>query len=155
MKQTTTTLILLLTVTLSAYSQVDYIEYKDRYNLSCGIPDSSVIVRNQQLVDSLQNLKITNGQKEYLYDHGWVYYIRYLKWKDLTDLKISASSFDKGWNQYQDLDALWNLGGINGILGNCEKSLDLTELYLQEIPDSIDVDYKQVYYRYKFCRTEK
>ena len=154
MKHTTTIVIFLLTLTFSAYSQVDYIEYKDRYNLSCRIPDSSVIVRNQQLVDSLENVEITNGKQQYLYDHGWVYYMRYIKWKELDDLKKAAASFEEGWTRHNDLTALWNLGTIYRALDNCEKALDMTELFIKSVPDSIPVDYKQVYYRYKNCRNK-
>lgn len=155
MKQSIAILIFLLTLTFSAHAQVDYIKYKYQYNLSCGIPDSTVIVRNQVLVDSLESMEIINGRKEYLYDYGWVYYMRYVKWKDLDDLKKATSSFEKGWTEYKDLSALWNLGVVYRVLGNCKKALDMTELYLKEVPDSISVDYKQVYYRYKNCRDKE
>jgi tetratricopeptide (TPR) repeat protein len=155
MKRTTITLLLLVALTFSGYSQVDYIEYKERYNLSCGIPDSSVIVRNQQLVDSLENVEIIEGRQQYLYDHGWVYYIRYLKWKELGDLEKAATSFESGWAEYHDLTALWNLGLIYRVLGKCDKALDMTDLYVNTVPDSIPVDYQQVYYRYKHCRNKE
>ena len=92
MKKSTAIIVFLLTLTFSAHAQVDYIKYKERYNLSCGTPDSIVIVRNQLLVDSLESMEITNGGKEYLYDYGWVYYMRYLKWKELDDLKKVVGS---------------------------------------------------------------
>lgn len=155
MKHSLLTLLFLTGFVPIVYSQVDYLEFKDQYNLSCHIPDSSVIVRNQHLVDSLHTLKIIRGEKEFLYDHGWVYYVRYLKWKDLQDLEKAALSFEKGWTEHQDLAALWGLGGISRTLGNCEKALDLTDLYIDEIPDTVKVDYRQVYTRYKYCRIEK
>ncbi len=155
MKRKTTILIFLSVLTLSAFPQVDYIEFKNQYSLTCAVPDSAVVVRNQILLDSIQSVEIVNGEKEYLYDFGWVYYMRYLKWSDMNDLKISASSFERGWHEFKDLSALWNLSGIYRTLGDCTKSLDLTETYLQEVPDTISVDYKQVYYRYKFCRNKE
>lgn len=155
MKRTTITLFLIVALTFSGYSQVDYLEYKKRYNLSCGIPDSSVIVRNQQLVDSLDNVEITQGKQQYLYDHGWVYYMRYIKWKDIGDLEKAASSFESGWTEFNDIYALWNLGGIYRPLGDCNKALDMTDLYINSVPDSIAVDYQQVYYRYKYCRDKE
>lgn len=153
MNKSTTTLALLLVFTFSAYSQVDYLEYKERYSLSCGIPDSSVIVRNQTLVDSLENVEIKNGKQQYLYDHGWVYYMRYIKWKEIDDLKKAAASFEECWKEHGNLPALWNLGTIYRALGDCDKALNLTELYIKSSPDSIPIDYKQVYYRYKNCRS--
>ena len=155
MNQATALLVFLLTLSYLACSQVDYLEYKDRYNLSCGIPDSAVIARNQQLVDSLQHMKISSGKKVFLYDHGWVYYMRYIKWKNLDDLRVAAVSFEKGWTEHNDLNALWNLGTIYRALENCDKALDMTDLYINSVPDSIPVDYKQVYYRYKYCRIKK
>ena len=146
------TLAFLVFQTFSAFSQIDYNEYREYFNLSCGIPDSTVIIQNQQLVDSLKSMKIVAGEQEYLYDHGWTYYLRYLKWKDDDDLKKAASSFERGWKEYNDLTALWNLGTIYRALGNCNRSLDMTELYIKEAPDSIPIDYKQVYFRYKNCR---
>jgi hypothetical protein len=144
--------ILLSSLPFAALAQVDYLEYKHKYDLSCGSADSSVIARNQVLVDSLQSFAIVNGEKQYLYDYGWVYYMKYTKWQHLDDARTAASSFEKGWEQHKDLNALWNLGGLYRVLGDCGKSLDITELYLQEAPDSTDVDYQQIYYRYKFCR---
>jgi len=155
MKQQTILLLLLLSLTYSAQSQIDYLDYKERYNLSCGIPDSSEIVRNQLLVDSLDNLEIGNGRQQYLYDHGWVYYMRYIKWKEKNDLEIAATNFENGWEEYQDLNSLWNLGTIYKALGDCDKALKMTDLYIDSIPDSVTVDYKKVYYRYKYCWKNK
>lgn len=66
----------IFTLPLFALSQVDYLEFKERYSLSCVVPDSMVIVKNQQIMDSLHPFEITNGEKEYLYDYAWVYYMR-------------------------------------------------------------------------------
>ena len=102
-------------------------------------------------MDSLQAFEITDGGMEYLYDYAWVYYMRYMKWKNLDDLQVAAETWEKGWSDYQDLHALKNLS-VYRVLGDCKKSLDYTELYLENVPDSIPVDYKQIYYQYKFCR---
>lgn len=146
------TLTFLALLSLPAWAQVDYLEYKEKYSISCTIPDSAVIMSNQQLMDSLQSLEITGGEKVFLYDLGWLYYMKYMKWKNREDLEKAASTFERGWNEHQDLGALWNLGGIYRRLENCEKSLNLTELFIEQAADSVDVDYQQVYYRYKHCR---
>ncbi|WP_417590289.1 hypothetical protein [Owenweeksia hongkongensis] len=145
-------LFLFITISLHSFSQVDYIDFKERYSLSCGVPGSAIIVKNQILIDSLQPFEITNDEMKYLYDYGWVYKMRYMKWKNIDDLRIAVSSFEAGWKQYQDLTALWNLGTLYRPLGDCEKALDYTELYLEKVSGSVQVDYKQIYYRYKYCR---
>jgi tetratricopeptide (TPR) repeat protein len=138
-------------LTLGSYAQIDYLEYKKKYNLSCGTPDSTLIVENQNLLEALKYSEISEGKQQFLYDYGWVYYMRYLKWKEQSDLETAASSFDKGWEDFNDLNALWNLGTIYRKLDNCPKALSSTETYLENVPDSINVNYKQVYYRYKLC----
>jgi hypothetical protein len=145
-------IVILVSSSLPGFSQVDYLTLKHKYSLSCASYDSVSVVKNQLIMDSLQSIEITNGKKQYLYDHGWVYYIRFAKWNNKEDAEIAAMSFEKGWNDHQDINALWNLGLIYRLLDKCTKSLDMTELYLQEAPDSTDVDYQQIYYRYKFCR---
>ncbi|WP_417610887.1 hypothetical protein [Owenweeksia hongkongensis] len=72
-------LFLFITISLHSFSQVDYIDFKERYSLSCGVPDSAIIVKNQILMDSLQPFEITNDEMKYLYDYGWVYKMRYIK----------------------------------------------------------------------------
>lgn len=141
----------IFTLPLLALSQVNYLEFKERYSLTCVVPDSMVIVKNQEIMDSLHPFEITNGEKEYLYDYAWVYYMRYMKWKKLDDLKIAAETWERGWNEHQDLIALHSLW-VYRVLGDCKKSLDYTELYLENVPDSVEVDYKAIYRRYKYCR---
>lgn len=143
--------ILLTAMSNSAFSQVDYSELKSRYEISCGIPDSAQIVETFNFLDSLKSFEISVGEKEFLYDYGWVHYMKYLKWKNLGDLKIAATSFEKSWKEFQDIAALWNLGGIYRVLGECDKAIETTELYIEKMPDKSLIDYKQVYYRYKFC----
>ena len=74
-----------------------------------------------------------------------------MKWKKLDDLKIAAETWERGWNEHQDLIALHSLW-VYRVLGDCKKSLDYTELYLKNVPDSVEVDYKAIYRRYKYCR---
>jgi hypothetical protein len=142
----------LLLLSLSSLAQVNYLDYKARYNLSCGTPDSIEITRNQVLIDSLEGSTFSEGEKEYRYDLGWVYYMRYVKWKEKVDLTKSMVAFEKGWEDFSDLTALWNLGTIYEQFGDCKKALDATELYLKEIPEEKKPDYQQIYYRYKSCR---
>jgi len=139
----------------SAFSQVNYFDFKDRYDLSCGLPDSTHILANQHLVDSLYGLIINIGEKEFLYDHGWVYFMRYQEWRDIQDLKVSVSSFEKSWAQFQDLSALWNLGSIYKELGDCRKALDFTELFVNEAKGKKEIDYQQLYFRFKNCRNKE
>jgi hypothetical protein len=151
MKETFQITCILLILPLLAASQVDYLDYKKKYNLSCGTPDSALIVENQNLLEALNYEEISHGKQQFLYDHGWVYYMRYVKWKNQEDLKIASASFEKGWDDFKDINALWNLGTVYRKLDDCPKALRTTELYLENIPDSVDVDYKQIYYRYKLC----
>jgi len=137
---------------LSAYSQVDYHEFKERYNLSCRVPDSAIIVGNQQLMDSLSSLEVVSGAEEFYYDHAWVYYMRYMKWKNKTDLQKAADIWEEGWQEYDCLHCLKSIAGIYRHLDDCTKALDLTELYLEEVPDTDEVDYKEIYMRYRRCR---
>lgn len=145
-------IILFITITIPSFAQIDYSDFKTRSGLSCGIPDSTTIVNSQRILDSLESFEIINGKAEYLYDHGWTYYLSYMKWKNASDLQRAVGYWEEGWSDHQDLVALWNLGSAYRPLGECEKALDYTELYLKNVPDSVKVDYKQVYYRYKFCR---
>lgn len=137
-----------------AISQVDYLDFKERFSLSCHESDSTKIVENTHLLDSLQSVTLTGGQQEYLYDYGWTYYTRYLKWNDIEDLQKAVLSFDRGWEEFEDLGALWNSGGMYRELGDCNKSLELTEAYIEHFPEDREVDYQQVYLRYKFCRNQ-
>lgn len=155
MKKQTLLLLLLIGLTYSAQGQIDYLDYKERYYLSCGTPDSSEVVRNQLLVDSLDNFEIVNGRQQFLYDRGWVYYLRYLKWKDKKDLEIAATCYEQGWIEYQDLSALWNLVVIFKALGDCEKAIKMVDLYIDTIPENKTVDYQSIYYIYKNCWREK
>lgn len=136
---------------LHASAQIDYIEFKERYSLSCGIADSVDVVRNQHLIDSLSTLTMSNGEKTFLYDAGWTYYMRYLKWKDLDDLAVASEYFKRGWDEYADIHALWNLGTCQRPAGNCDKAIEYTEKYIAAAKDSLDIDYQQIYLRYKFC----
>lgn len=145
-------LVIIFSLPVFGFSQVDYLEFKERYNLSCRVPDSAVIVENQHLMDSLSNYEISNGAEDFYYDHAWVYYMRYMKWKNIDDLQKAANIWEIAWTRYKCLPCLKSLGSIYRHLGNCSKSLDYTELYLKEVPDSIPVDYKQMYLRYKYCR---
>lgn len=142
----------IFTLPLFALSQVDYLEFKEGYSLTCVVPDSMVIVKNQHLMDSLSSYDITNGVQAFYYDHAWVYYMRYIKWKDKDDLQTAANIWENGWLNHNCLHCLESTASALRYLNNCSKSLDYTELYLENVPDSVEVDYKAIYRRYKYCR---
>jgi hypothetical protein len=153
MKQITS-ITFFLCIAIAGSAQVDYLEYKKRYSLSCGIPDSAEVARNKQLVDSLNGVEISKGVKEYLYDLGWTYYMRYLLYKEEDDIRKAHGSFLKGWKEHEDINALWNLGTTFSQLDDCSRAIEFTELYLENLPEGKTPDYQQVYYRYKFCCEE-
>ena len=140
------------------FSQVDYLQIRDEIRISCGAVDSVTVLSNQAFLDSVIQLEITNGKQKLLYDIGMVYYRRYLKWKDVTDIIKSKDYNTQGWEFYQDRKSLWNLGSCYGILDDCSEKLRLTELYVKEMKEADEegfVSYKQVYYRYKNCRNKE
>ena len=137
------------------FSQIDYLELRDQYTLSCHKSDSIELIQNKRFLDSLTEYKITNGEEKFLYDYGMTYYTIYLKWKSIDALLKSTEANQKCWEEYQNYNALENLGMNYGILGDCDKKLELTELYIKEmIKNELDeyIDYKEIYYRYKTCR---
>jgi hypothetical protein len=150
--------ILLLFISETAFSQVDYEALRDKhYTLSCGAIDSVDLIRNQVFVDSLLHEDLGVQRERFLNDYSMVYYTRYLKWKDLGDIRISLKYTKECWETYQNTKALWGLGHSYGILGDCDKELELTELYVKTMKENGNeefISYKQVYYRYKFCREE-
>lgn len=137
------------------FSQIDYMEVRDQFTVSCGNIDSTELVRNRNLLDSISQFEIINGEEQFLYDLGMTYYKVYLKWKNKEDNLKSAEANQKCWDKYQNTKALWNLGTNYGISQNCNKELELTELYVKHMKEKDleeFISYKQVYYRYKFCR---
>jgi len=152
LKYSLITLAVFLSFTLP--SQINYLDIRDQYSVSCGQIDSSELIQNQIFVDSLMNLSITKGRDKFLYDFAWVYYRRYLKWKDISDIRTSNKYNNECWELFGSTNALWNLGGGYGILNDCDKKLELTELYIKTMKDQDQeeyISYKQVYYRYKSC----
>jgi hypothetical protein len=100
--------------------------------------------------DSIAQFDIGPGLLEFYSDYAFLHYLMYLKWSNRDDLKIAANSYKYCWVEHKDMDALWSLGMVYGALGDCKQSLWFTELYLEEMPDA-EIDYKQVYLRYKQC----
>lgn len=133
-------------------AQVDYLALKEQFTLSCQRPDSTTIIKNQLFLDSIAELKLSHGHWAYAYDSGWLYYMRYAVWKQAKDLKTACDYFEEAWERHGHVMALWNLGDLYRQMGQCERSIDATEAYLNAVPDSLDVDYELVYLRYKLCR---
>ncbi len=150
----TLTLVTCLFISITALGQINYLKLRANYTASCGKMDSLELRANQLFVDSIAQFDIINGEEEFLYDYAWTYYHRYLKWKKEEDLEICIKYNEQCWKHYKNLSALWNLGSNYRSIGNCDKSLELTELYIIEMNkiDKTLIDYKQIYYRYKFCR---
>lgn len=148
------TISIFLFLSLKSFGQIDYTKLRGQYSVSCGKIDSTELINNQIFLDSLSQFEIINGEDKFLYDYAWTYYRRYLLWRQEKDLEMSIKYNQKCWDQYHDIKALWNLGSNYKILGDCDRALDLTELYITEL-NKIDkslIDYQQIYYRYKFCR---
>ncbi|WP_107037286.1 hypothetical protein [Brumimicrobium mesophilum] len=127
---------------------------RDEIRLTCGAIDSVTVLSNQTFLDSVIQLEITNGKQKLLHDIGIVYYAKYLKWKNHTDIIKSIDYFTQGWKNYQDRNCLWDLGRCYGILDDCSKKLRLTELYVDERVKASEmefIDYQQIYIRYKNC----
>ena len=119
--------------------------------------DSIELVRNQQFLDSVAQFEIIQGEEKFLYDVGMTYYKVYLKWKKQEDLLNSKKANQMCWEKYRNHMALWNLGTNYGLLNDCDKKIELTELFLNYmIENGLEdyISYKQVYYRYKFCRNK-
>lgn len=147
---------LLLTLT-NLFGQIDYLEVKDQIRASCGKISSEDILGDKAFIDSLMQFEIIKGEDKFLYDAGMTYYVMYLKWKNKEDIVKSIEFNQKCWDKYHNLRSLWNLGTNYGILENCEKKIELTELYINEMKkDSLEkfIDYQQIYFRYKFCRNK-
>jgi hypothetical protein len=143
--------ILIFVLSMSGVSaQVDYLKLRDRYQLSCRMVDSVELSEAKEFFDSIAQFDIRPGLMEYYSDHAFLHYLLYLKYSNLDDLKMAANSYEYCYVEYHDLDALWSLGMVYGALGDCKQSLWFTELYLEEMPDA-EIDYKQVYLRYKRC----
>jgi len=136
-------------------SQVDYIDFKQKYSLNCGPADSAGLIALQRQLDSLNNFEINRGEESFLYDYGMVYYQRIMRWQKPEDFEMAAELFEKGWNKYGDINAAWNLGVIYLFSGNCDGCLEFTERYLDAIPDTLEVDYEEIYLRYKYCCTRE
>ena len=149
--RTLTIPILIFVLSISGVSaQVDYLKLRDRYQLSCRIVDSVELSEAKVFFDSIAQFDIGPGLLEYYSDHAFLHYLMYLKWSNRDDLKIAANSYKYCWVEHQDMDALWSLGMVYGALGDCKQSIWFTERYLEERPDA-EIDYKQVYLRYKAC----
>ena len=151
--------ILILFFILSCFlghSQINYHDYKARYEISCGWVDSVTLITTQALLDSIDRLTIVEGEGEFLFDKGWTYYRRYMKWKQTEDVQIAADAFEQAWLKYGDVAALWNLGGMYTDI-DCKKAIEYTEAYIKEAKTApeLDVDYKQVYYRYSGCWSQR
>jgi len=130
---------------------IDYLAFKKASGLKL-IPDSIKILQGQFILDSLADFEIINGQKEFCYDRGWTYYCSFIKWKKLSDGEMAQQYWERGWRDFQDPLALWNLANAAKILGNCKKALDLTEEYVRLFPEDAKNQYDQLYFRYKNCR---
>ncbi|RFC55649.1 hypothetical protein [Brumimicrobium aurantiacum] len=150
-------LLIILMSSTNMFSQIDYKKVSEEFTISCGTESADDLSRSKKFLDSLSQFKINNGEEEYLYDVGMTNYKAYLKWKDKSALIISTEANQKCWDKYQNYNALWNLGMNYGLLDNCDKKLELTELYIKHLSenDLVEfIDYQQVYYRYKFCRNK-
>ena len=147
-------IILFSILSTAGFTQVDYLAVESHLQRSCGIPDSITLIQNQLFLDSVIQLQIVNGKEKLLRDIGMVYFKKYLKWKDKADIEKSIYYHLQGWEVYESTTSLWNLGDCYKILGDCSEHLKLTELYIKKMIEKEQeefINYKQVYFRYKFC----
>ncbi|MBL7940183.1 MAG: hypothetical protein JNL43_12545 [Flavobacteriales bacterium] len=63
----------------------------------------------------------------------------------------SIADSEACWSEFGSVNCLWDLGTKYRLAGDCTKALDATELYMTMV-DPEEVDLRQVYLRYKFCR---
>lgn len=147
--------LLLLSLSTVVFSQVNYLQLRDHFTVTCGKIDSTDLVKNKQFLDSLAHFEIIEGEEQFLYDIGFTYYRMYGKTHNESDLLLSSKYNQACWDKFQNPYALWNLGMNCSALGECEKSIELTELYITTMKEQKQeeyIDYQQVYLMYKHCR---
>ena len=137
----------------SVSQTLDYGDFAHLYRSSCGATDTNDVLFNQQLLDSLNNFDVTGAKRTFLYDRGWTYYMRSIIWKQPNDLKTAQQMFLDGWEQENDLFALWNLGVIAMMKADCDAVMNYTATFVREAKDhpEVIVDYEEVAFRMNYC----
>lgn len=126
-------------------AQVNYKNLRSEYLITCKRTDSASVIKSQKFLDSLSQYPISEGRDWFLYDLGMTYYIRYAKWKDVSDIRKSLSYFEEGFRDYQSSDFAWHLTLYNEV-GECGKSLEFLDKFLTlRKKEGIEIDYEQVY----------
>ncbi|TVR40520.1 MAG: hypothetical protein EA392_03685 [Cryomorphaceae bacterium] len=141
----------------STSRSLNYADFAHLYRSSCGATDTSDVLFNQQLLDSLNNLEVAGTRGEFLYHRGWTYYLRFAYWGNPKDLEVSKSMFDEAWREHKDIGALWNLGVIAALEGDCHALIDYTNTFVKEankFPD-FELDDAEVAARYEACKDEQ
>lgn len=147
-------LLIQLFIYTDAFSQINYLNEKENYLLSCDVSDKESTIKTQQFLDSLSVMDIIEGKDQFLYDLGMVYYVRYAHWKQEGDYLASKKSFEELWNEYQDVRALWNIAFLEMFYGNCEVAIQTIEKYktFASKDFKIKVDTSQVNSLYDYCK---
>jgi hypothetical protein len=112
-------------------AQVNYHDYTSQKETSCSSTDNASVLNTKKLLDSLHAIGITDGQEQFYYDYSMVFYMSYLKWKDKDDLEKFFKFSDKCWEEFGNVNALWNLMIVYSHLERCDEYKHHLELYLK------------------------
>ena len=123
-----------------ASPQVDYQEYKSRYDLSCSIPDSAEVFKTKARLDSIQAVGVSNGEEDFLLDYGWAYYMSFLTTEDTAFLAESAKSYEVALQKFENNYVLYQLAFIYKALGKCKKSCSLLTRYIESTEIELEHD---------------
>ena len=149
-------ILLLIATSTIIQAQVNYLDIRENFTLSCGTYDSLDIVNNQTFIDSVSQIGINHGEEKFLYDKAWLFFCKYQYWNDINDYQTAFDIWNENWLKHQNLSSLWNMSGAVKLI-DCERSIELTELFIKNanyLDKDISDKYEQIYFRYKRCYSE-
>lgn len=142
--------VITLLLGLPGFAQLNYSDFEKQLHPFCGPADTQKVVANVQLLDSIRHFPLESGRELMIYDHGMAHWNRYRMFNEQEDLELAIESSLLCWKEYQDLQALSNLGILFKEKGDPGAALEYMEQYVLEAKKrKVDINYKQLYYRSK------
>jgi hypothetical protein len=112
-------------------AQVNYFDYRSQKETSCSGNDDISVLNTKKLLDSLYSIGIAEGKEQFYYDYSMVYFLSYFKWKDENDLESFLTFSHKCWEEFENVNALWNLMLVYSQIERCEDYKLHLDLYMK------------------------
>lgn len=124
-----------------SFGQLNYDDIRDNIITYCGKVNDSIIWHNAHFVDSVSKLKIANGLDHFLEDYARAYYAKYMLTKDRHDLIVSINAHTRRWEQFNSIDALYNMASCYAGF-DCYMSLKYFKI-LEEKIEKNEIDFPE------------